>query len=126
MLRLAGTWLWLSVFAATLTVYTSAQNTTAHAFLWSSTAGIQDLGSLGGSSYSNGINNTGQVVGYYATFEGTYHAFLWTASGGMQDLGTLGGDFAIASGINSVGRLWVAPAPRLERSTLSCGQRHPA
>jgi probable HAF family extracellular repeat protein len=60
MLRLARTWLWLSVFAATLTVYTSAQNTTVHAFLWSSTSGMQDLGSLGGGgSYANGINNAG-------------------------------------------------------------------
>ena len=93
MLRLARTWLWLSVVAVTLTVYTNAQNTTTHAFLWSSTAGMQDLGSLGGSSYANGINDAGQVVGYYVTSWGTYRAFLWTASGGMQDLGTLGGRF---------------------------------
>jgi probable HAF family extracellular repeat protein len=106
MLRLARRWLWLSIIAATVTVHTSAQNTTVHAFLWSSTAGIQDLGSLGGgSSYANGINNAGQVVGYYATPEGAYRAFLWTASGGIQDLGTLGGDFAIASGINSAGQV---------------------
>src|ERR1700676_566885 len=105
MLRLARTWLWLSVFAATLTVYTSAQNTTVHAFLWSSTTGMQDLGSIGGgNSYANGINNAGQVVGYYETAVST-RAFLWTASTGMQDLGTLGGSFAMASGINSAGQV---------------------
>jgi probable HAF family extracellular repeat protein len=66
---------------------------------------MHDLGSLGGSGYADGINNVGQVVGYYATPEPAYRAFLWTASGGMQDLGTLGGDFAIASGINSAGQV---------------------
>ena len=105
MLRLARTWLWLSVVAATVAVQANAQNTTTHAFLWSSTTGMQDLGSPGGSSYANGINNAGQVVGYYVTYAGTYRAFLWTPSGGMQDLGTLGGDFAIASGINSSGQV---------------------
>jgi probable HAF family extracellular repeat protein len=66
---------------------------------------MQDLGSIGGgSSYANGINNAGQIVGYYEA-AGTYRAFLWTASNGMQDLGTLGGDSAIASGINSAGQV---------------------
>jgi probable HAF family extracellular repeat protein len=105
MLKLARTWIFLSFFAATLAVHANAQNTTTHAFLWSPTTGMQDLGSIGGgSSYANGINNAGQIVGYYEA-SGTYRAFLWTASNGMQDLGTLGGDSAIASGINSAGQV---------------------
>jgi probable HAF family extracellular repeat protein len=104
MLKRARTLLLLSV-TATLAVRANAQNTTTHAFLWSSSTGMQDLGSLGGSSYANAINNAGQVVGYYETSAGNDRAFLWTASDGMEDLGTLGGDFAIASGINSSGQV---------------------
>ena len=106
MLRLARMLLWISVVIAILSVHVNAQNTTTHAFLWSPTTGMQDLGSIGdGSSYANGINNAGQVVGYYESADGNYRAFLWTASGGMQDMGTLGGDSAIASGINSAGQV---------------------
>lgn len=105
MLRLARTWVFVSILAATLAINGHAQNATTHAFLWSTATGMRDLGSIGGgSSYANGINNAGQVVGYYETAS-SYHAFLWTASSGMQDLGTLGGDFAIASGINSAGQV---------------------
>jgi|CZLA01.1.fsa_nt_gi probable HAF family extracellular repeat protein len=105
MLRLARTLLLLFVVPATLVIHVNAQSSATHAFLWSSTAGMQDLGSFGsGSTYANGINNAGQVVGYYEAF-GTYRAFLWTASAGMRDLGTLGGDSAIASGINSASQV---------------------
>ena len=105
MLKLARRWLLLSIAVAIMALHANAQDTTIHAFFWSSATGMQDLGSLGGSSYANAINNAGQVVGYYAVPWGSYRAFLWTASGGMQDLGTLGGDSAIASGINSAGQV---------------------
>ncbi len=55
-----------------------------HAALWTST-GIQDLGTLPGSSISaaNGINNLGQVVGESGD------AFIWSQATGMQDLNSL-------------------------------------
>lgn len=105
MLRLAYKWILLSILGAFVAGDASAQNTTTHAFLWSSTTGMQDLGSIGGgNSHAYGINNAGQVVGYYE-YLGTFRAFLWSASTGMQDLGTLGGDFAAASGINGAGQV---------------------
>jgi probable HAF family extracellular repeat protein len=58
-----------------------------HAFIWDSSSGLTDLGTLGGSSYAMGINDSGQVVGY-SEVGTTHHAFIWTASGGMVDLGT--------------------------------------
>ena len=68
---------------------------------------IIDLGTLGGvSSYAQGINSRGQVVGGSATTAGGFHAFLWEAGTGMQDLGALGSfDFSVASGINAQGQV---------------------
>jgi probable HAF family extracellular repeat protein len=109
--------MFLFMLAALSAVTANAQSTVTHAFLWSSTTGMQDLGSIGGgSSYANGINNAGQVVGYYESST-TYRAFLWKANSGMQDLGTLGGDFAIASGINSSGEV-------VGSSTIASGDVH--
>jgi probable HAF family extracellular repeat protein len=78
---------------------------TAHAQRYT----VTDLGTLGGlSSFANGINNAGQVVGK-ADLPGTpastpTHAFLY--SGGiMQDLGTLGGNLSNATAINNAGQI---------------------
>ncbi len=52
---------------------------------------ITDLGTLGEDSYAYGINNAGQVVGYYYPHlspGAQEHAFLWQ-DGVMHDLGTL-------------------------------------
>ena len=83
-----------------------AQN--EHAFIWDSTNGMQDIGTLGGnSSYATGINNSGVVTGYSYLSDGTtIHAFSWTSSGGMVDIGTpLAGGISQATGINSSGNI---------------------
>ena len=67
------------------------------AFLWTTVAGMQDIGPGGASD----INDAGQVVG--ASVRG---AFLWSAAAGMQDLGVLPGmEFSAATGINNAGQV---------------------
>lgn len=62
--------------------------TTFRAFLWTPSAGMQDLGTVGGStSCARAINLSGQVVGFSTAADNSQHAFFWTESGGMQDLG---------------------------------------
>src|ERR1041384_6212835 len=78
-----------------------------HAFV-SSGGALQDLGSLGGSSYAYGINARGDVVGYsYAG--GQAHAFLFE-HGVMLDLNGLidpssGWVLTEAYGINASGQI---------------------
>jgi probable HAF family extracellular repeat protein len=79
-------------------------NSGTSAFLWTPSAGIRGLPSLGGQTYANGINNAEQVVGASYLPDGqTYHAFIWTSVTGMKDLGTLGGTNSEALAINDAG-----------------------
>ena len=74
---------------------------------------MRDLGSLGGpgsSSFATGINDAGQVVGYFETASGDSHAFITGPNGeDMKDLGTLGlggpGSSSFATGINNAGQV---------------------
>ena len=77
------------------------------AFLWTQTAGMVDLGTLGGaSSAANAVNASGQVAGESELSSGFVHAFLWSQSGGLKDLGTLsGGQQSGANAINSAGEI---------------------
>ena len=85
-----------------------AQAQKYHAFIWDSSSGMTDLGTLGGdTSYALGINESGEVVGYsFLADNATRHAFTWTASGGMVDLGTLpGGAWSEGQKINAAGQI---------------------
>jgi probable HAF family extracellular repeat protein len=79
-----------------------------HAFVWSKSRGMRDLGTLGGdgSSGVRAINNLGQVVGTAYAPDGRFHAFRWSASEGMLDLGLLSSrpeSRSIATAINDTG-----------------------
>jgi len=80
-----------------------------HAFLWTQSSGMQDIGTLGGlSSGASAINQFGIVVGssYLSGNAGPYHAFAWTKAGGMEDLGVLGeGTYSGASAVNTSGEI---------------------
>jgi probable HAF family extracellular repeat protein len=65
-------------------------DTTTHAFLWTKSNGMQDVGTLPGdfSTLAKGINDKGQVVGQSCDIDGNCRAFLWQ-NGVMTDLNTL-------------------------------------
>ena len=92
--------------SATTSGVTFGSDGPSHAFLYSN-GSMQDLGSLGGVSSGRGINNIGQVVGYYVLSDSSTHAFLYS-NGSMQDLNSLlvtNGGWVLqgASGINDAG-----------------------
>jgi probable HAF family extracellular repeat protein len=81
-----------------------------HAFLWSSSGKIQDLGTLPGCAATGiGINDRGEVAGISSpnTYPGNAsncHPFLWNSTNGMQDLGLPpGATVAGVGGINNAG-----------------------
>jgi probable HAF family extracellular repeat protein len=93
--------------------FTPVGATQSHAFRWTHSAGLQDLGTLGGTdSVAVYINDRGQIYGYSSTdytvnqVTGlpTTHPFLWE-NGTMTDLGTLGGSLAGPFDGESVGGL---------------------
>ena len=82
-----------------------------HAFLWSASGGMKDLGTLSGATVSGaiGINDSGTVVGY-SNMKGqpatNFVAVQWSSTGVMSKLGTLsGGSSSSAFEINSSGEI---------------------
>jgi probable HAF family extracellular repeat protein len=78
-----------------------------HAFLWTQSGGMVDLGTLmDSSSTARAVNANGQVVGSSFTFADQVirsRAFSWTQAGGMVALPTLGGSFNSASAVSDNG-----------------------
>ena len=78
---------------------------------------IVDLGSLSAnSSYPAGMNDAGDVVGFYFNDSSQRRAFRYS-SGEMTDLGTLGGAGASANDINGAGQV-------VGEAQTSAGQWH--
>jgi probable HAF family extracellular repeat protein len=78
----------------------------SHAAIFKSGVAV-DIGVLPGQVFSraNGINASGQVVGYSGPQRDSSQsrAFVWTYQTGMTDIGTLGGAYAQANAINDSG-----------------------
>ncbi len=96
--------------SGTIVGYSSlASGADDYAFVWTSSGGMQNLGTLpqGYTSSAKAIDDSGVIVGYSgATPPALQHAFRWTKANGMQDLGTLaGGIVSEANGINSSGTI---------------------
>jgi len=99
-----------------------------HAFFWSSTGGMKDLGAYEGQfSNATSLNSSGTIAGdadinqianeectfyYFGICEGSYlsffyqHAVAWNSSGGLTDLGTLGSLASSAQQITSDGHVF--------------------
>jgi probable HAF family extracellular repeat protein len=82
---------------------------TDHAFRWTPTTGLQDLGLVPGGDQSIGIAISADedVVVGEAQVGGFWRAFRWTAKTGMVDLGTLGGPESAAFATNKDGSVIV-------------------
>jgi len=87
--------------------------TQVHAFRWTRSRGMQDLGTLGGTdSAAFSINERGQIAGMSfinttvnsSTGVPTLDPFLWE-NGKMLDLGTLGGTSGVAFALNNRGQV---------------------
>ena len=82
-----------------------------HAFSWTRSGGMKDLGTLSGATVSGaiGVNDSGTVVGY-SNMKGqvatNFNAVQWSPTGAITNLGTLwGGSSSAAFQINSGGEV---------------------
>jgi probable HAF family extracellular repeat protein len=87
--------------------------TQVHAFRWTKSQGMQDLGTLGGTdSNAFEINNRGQIAGWSFTNSTVnpvtgipnLDPFFWE-NGKMLDMGTLGGTVALSYALNDRGQV---------------------
>jgi len=83
-----------------------ASNGETHAFTWSKTTPLKDLGHLGGG-YSAGtmLNDAGQMIGISTTAQGSIEPFFWAPDRPMIDIGNLGSGYSIARHMNQKGEV---------------------
>lgn len=79
-------------------------NTSTAGFMWTASAGMTiPTGLDGEGDIPIGVNDAGQIVGWYRRSPtDTTKAFLWT-NGIITDLGTLGGQSSVAWAVNNAG-----------------------
>jgi probable HAF family extracellular repeat protein len=79
---------------------------------WTSSGGVQDLGTVGGTeSFADDASGDGSVVVGQSRNSGAFwKAFRWTAATGMRDIGTLGGPMAAAYNVSDNGSVVVGRA----------------
>jgi probable HAF family extracellular repeat protein len=70
--------------------YYSPTGSDFRAFIWDKFKGMREIGTLGGAtSFGNGINSKGEVVGEAALLNGTRRAFIWREGQGIWNLQSL-------------------------------------
>lgn len=75
-----------------------------HAFRWTPSEGMVDLGAGGGlHSFGFGVNEFGDVVGQVVNIQGEDRAFFWNETSGFFNLGTLGGPTSFANAVTKCG-----------------------
>jgi hypothetical protein len=78
-----------------------------HAFLWTSTTGFEDIGTLASpydsASKASGVSNGGIVVG--SSFGQGNHAFAWTSASGVVDINPSGYRESRATAISDTGQM---------------------
>jgi probable HAF family extracellular repeat protein len=79
---------------------------TYHAFRWTASGGLEDLGANGGwFAQAFDINDNGDVVGAYIDSDNNEHAFIAPGGGVMQDLTTAERPIRWVTSITNDGRL---------------------
>jgi len=82
-----------------------------HAFVWTRSGGVRFLNTASDdNSTATGINDAGQVVGYFVAGDGSLHGFVWDTEHGLQDLNAPGetdytGVIVLANDINNAGEI---------------------
>jgi len=92
-----------------------------HAFLWTTSGGMQDIHSGPGASVAHGVNGYDEVVGEFSPAGQPPSAFRWTSSTQMQVLPGLPGsiglsgssaaainDYGVVVGLSDIGGIWHA------------------
>ena len=113
----------------------TTESLVTHAFYWTPTAGMVDMGTLGGNqSQAFGINSRGIIVGSSnLTDNATGDPFIWASNTGFRRIGTNGTIYAIndrgqatgVSGNNQTAFVWTPTAGKSFLGTLGGTNTNP-